>query len=97
MTRYMEQDADQFAYLSEQLTLQSQQEVYSTHVLQTLATTMLEEQSREIKARQSAVNQAAYQKIQEVTRSVDGVVNVAQSFMTLTGDHEPLDLSLFDY
>jgi hypothetical protein len=97
ITRYMEQDADQFAYLSEQLTLQSQQEVYSTHVLQTLATTMLEERSQELKSHQSAINLAIYRNTETINQSVDQVANVAGSFTEFKGEHEPLDLSLFDY
>jgi hypothetical protein len=92
ITAYMAQDADQFAYLSEQLTLQAQQEVLTTNVLQKQAVALMEMKNMEIAERESNI-QAAIQNSQSIIADQGKkVISVFQSFGNFDGDHEALPL-----
>jgi hypothetical protein len=90
ITAYMAQDADQFAYLSSQLTLQAQQEVYTTHTLQLVANSLLEDQSRETRSRQAELNTAITNNISSVQNSGDKFTGALRSFLSLDGQHDPV-------
>jgi hypothetical protein len=96
LTAYMAQDSDQFSYLSTQLTMQSVQEVYTTHTLQITANAMLTEQTREVKRRQSAISTAIAYNTNNITGSAAKFGGVARSFSKLQGDHPPLPNIDFD-
>jgi hypothetical protein len=90
ITAYMAQDADQFAYLSSQLTLQAQQQVYTTHTLQITANALLEERSQEARSRQANIDLAATNNINKVTTVGEQLAGTMTSFLALDGENDPL-------
>jgi hypothetical protein len=90
LTKYMAQDADQFAYLSYQLTLQSQQQVYSTHSLQLIATSLLNQESEKVKSRQAAINAAITNNTNSVEGGAEKLTGTLRSWLSMKGGHERL-------
>lgn len=90
ITSYMAQDADQFAYLSTQLSLQAQQSVYTTHSLQVVASTLVSEQSQKTRERQARIDAAITNSTNIVSDGAVKLVSTLSSFSSLQGDDEPL-------
>jgi hypothetical protein len=95
ITAYMAQDADQFAYLSDQLTLQAQQQVYTTSTMEIIATSVVEERVGEQRRRIATMNVAIANTTNRYQDSADQFVGVLRSF-TIMGGERP-DLIAIDY
>jgi hypothetical protein len=96
ITIYMQQDAQQFAYLSEQLAIQTQQQVYVTNELHLLTQSMMEERLNEIQARQYALKNALNTNVKKYETAADRMITVGKSFVNASTTTD-LDLGLFRY
>jgi hypothetical protein len=91
ITYYMEQDVKQFAYLSEQLTLQSQQQVYTTKILQLSADAILAEQSQENAQARARLEAGVHEVGVQVENSADSVKKMAEAYVYV-GNPETVQL-----
>lgn len=96
ITAYMSQDADQFAYLSEQLTLQSQQQVYTTSTMQLVATSIIEERNSEVRKRTATMNVAIANSTNRFQNSADQFTGVLRSWLIINDEERPSLISI-DY
>jgi hypothetical protein len=92
ITYYMEQDVRQFAYLSEQLTLQAQQQVYTGKMLQMSADAILAEQKQENAQSRAKLEAAVHEVDVQVTDSADNVTTMARALIAL-GEPESINFS----
>jgi hypothetical protein len=92
ITYYMEQDVRQFAYLSEQLTLQAQQQVYTGKMLQMSADAILAEQKQENSQARAKLEAAVHEVTVQVTDSGEKVTTMARALVAL-GTPESISFS----
>jgi hypothetical protein len=92
ITYYMEQDVRQFAYLSEQLTLQAQQQVYTGKMLQLSANAILAEQKQENDQARAKLEAAVHEVTVQVETGADNVMVMARAFNSV-GDPEVTQLA----
>ncbi|MGL4610854.1 MAG: hypothetical protein ACRCYY_14455 [Trueperaceae bacterium] len=97
MTIYMQQDAQQFAFLSEQLAKQTEQEVYALQELQILTQNMMKDRLAELQGRQDAIKNAIYANVDSYEGAVDKVSTMGGSFAVLGKQPANLDMGLFNY
>lgn len=90
MTAYMEQDATQFARLSQQLTGLAMQMVYTTHSLQLAADAIIAQESEEDREKQANLEAAANNGITRITDVGKLVEVVLASYTQYDGEYEAI-------